>query len=574
MTRRTGSCVLSAACLLAAAARAQMAPIEGDWHGSFEGVGNANTALVSIDQTAPGQFRGVLSYPEAGAWHIPLEVGFEDGVLSFTYAPAQLKFEGTWLEGESVWSGQLVEDGNPDRQLQLSAGLLVEPARGIGGRWEGTLNAQGIDLRIVFRVIEGRHNTTAFMDSPDQLALGIPVTSIERAGDTVTLGVRSLSGRYEGTLGDSGQAITGTWTQASLSFPLNLARGELVTAAPNRPQTPAPPFPYAIEEVAFDNPADPGVRLACTLTIPPGEGPHPAALLISGSGGQDRDESLLEHKPFQVIADHLSRNAIAVLRCDDRGIGESTGQFDGAVPADFATDAEAALAYLRAHDAIDPDRTGIVGHSEGGMTGPMVAARDPALAFLVMMAGPGVRGDELLVAQSVEIVRTMGAPELVVEQARAVNRAMIDAVIQAPSAAAARDAVRARVRALMALQGADAQTAEAAAEQQAARLGSTYMRALLSYDPASLLPKITAPVLAINGSKDTQVPAWQNLPALRVLLAGHPDATIVELEGLNHLFQTAETGAPGEYADIEETFAPLALETISSWLAARMLPDH
>jgi pimeloyl-ACP methyl ester carboxylesterase len=247
--------------------------------------------------------------------------------------------------------------------------------------------------------------------------------------------------------------------------------------------------------------------------------------------------------------------------------------FEGSVPADFATDAEAALAFLRARDDIDPERTGIIGHSEGGVTGPMVAARDPDLAFLVMMAGPGVTGLDLLVEQGVEIVRTMGAPEAVLTQQRFMRRSLLEAVVNAPDEEAAKAVAKERLRVLMALQGMDAEAAEQQAGQQAEQLGSTYMRALLGYDPAPLLTQITTPVLAINGSKDTQVPAWQNLPALRELFADHPDATIVELEGLNHLFQTAGTGGPGEYAEIEETFAPVALETILGWIAERVLED-
>jgi hypothetical protein len=446
-------------------------------------------------------------------------------------------------------------------------------ARGIGGRWEGTLNVQGINLRVVFRVDEQEDRTTALFDSPDQLAMGIRVDTISRDGDTVTFEVSAIGARYVGTLGADGQSMTGEWLQIGMPLPLALTRGELVTGPPSRPQTPEPPFPYAIEEVDIVNPAAPGVRLACTLTIPESEGPHPAALMITGSGAQDRDESLLGHRPFWVIGDHLTRNAIAVLRCDDRGFGESAGIFEGSVPADFATDAEAALAFLRAREDIDPERTGIIGHSEGGVTGPMVAARDPDLAFLVMMAGVGVPGVDLLVEQGVEIIRTMGAPELVLNQQRMMRRTLLDAVVNAPDEAAAKAVAKERLQALMALQGMDPEAAERQAEQQAEQLGSTYMRALLSYDPAPILPLITAPVLAINGSKDTQVPAWQNLPALRELFAGNPDVTIVELEGLNHLFQTAATGAPGEYAEIEETFAPVALETISDWIAERMLAD-
>jgi pimeloyl-ACP methyl ester carboxylesterase len=440
---------------------------------------------------------------------------------------------------------------------------------GLNGRWEGSVDYQGATLRVIFRVESSASGTKAFMDAPDVAAMDVPLSAVRRVGNSVVFEVARIRARYDGVLDGSGRAMTGTWNVAGDQSSLDLVHGELEAGAPQRPQTPQPPFPYTQEEVTVRNSALHGMRLACTLTVPEREGPHPAAFLISGSGAQDRDETLLGHKPFWVLADHLTRAGIAVLRCDDRGAGSEGGPWG--VPREFATDAEAALAFLRARPDIDPTRTGLIGHSEGGVTGPIVAARDPDLAFLVMMAGPGVPGVDLLTAQSAEIARALGAPEDALVQARVSNRAIFEAVIAARNETRARAAAKTLMLEMAAANGAPAEVAARIAETRARQVASRYMRALLVYDPGTVLPQITAPVLAINGSKDTQVPAWQNLPALRELFAAHRDATIVELEGLNHLFQTAETGAPAEYGEIEETFSPVALKTISDWIAERVL---
>jgi pimeloyl-ACP methyl ester carboxylesterase len=323
---------------------------------------------------------------------------------------------------------------------------------------------------------------------------------------------------------------------------------------------PAPPFPYRAIDVAFDNPAGPS-HLAGTLTLPSGSGPFPAALLVSGSGQQDRDETLMGHKPFLVLADYLTRRGIAVLRVDDRGVGGSTGDVLHATSADFAGDAEAALAFLKSRPEIAPARIGIVGHSEGGMIGAMAAAKSPLVAWLVTMAGPGVRGHELILAQQRLIWAAAGetAPQL--DKREKVGRAVIAALIEAPTEVDARD----RARAILT----EAGYADAVGDQAIAMMASDWYRYLLRYDPAPALRQLRIPVLAVNGSLDLQVPAKENLPAIRAALKNNRDATIVELPGLNHLFQPATTGAVGEYRDIETTIAPAALDTMTEWIRKR-----
>jgi pimeloyl-ACP methyl ester carboxylesterase len=298
------------------------------------------------------------------------------------------------------------------------------------------------------------------------------------------------------------------------------------------------------------------------LTTPEGKGPFTAVVLISGSGPQDRDESLMGHRPFAVLADHLTRKGIAVLRLDDRGIGKSTGRFAAATSADFASDTEAAVTYLEARPEIDRRKIGLVGHSEGGLIAAMIAARNAHVAFVVMMAGTGVRGDELLIAQAGAVLEGMGASAEAVQQAIAKQRELVTAIRTEPDDAAA----LAKLRDIV---GPAVPQAQLSAQFQ--QLRSPWFKFFLDYDPAISLRNVHVPVLAINGEKDRQVPPAQNLPPIRQALAaaGNKNVEVLELPGLNHLFQTAKTGAPIEYAEIEETISPTALDTISRWILQR-----
>jgi uncharacterized protein len=442
------------------------------------------------------------------------------------------------------------------------AAIQAAPAPELVGRWEGPLTVGGQSIRIVFRVeADGK----AFADSPDQGANGIPAQA-SLTGGVVRFTVPAFGGAFEGRLSDDGRTLTGALSQGGMTLPLVLTKSEAAAApapaadtaaAPNRPQNPQPPYPYREEEVAYD--AGAGVRLAGTLTLPQGEGPFPAALLITGSGQQDRDETVFGHKPFWVLADALTRRGIAVLRVDDRGAGQSTGSMDDVTTADFAKDAEASFAWLAARGDIDADRIGLIGHSEGGTIAPMVAQADPRVAWIVMMAGPAVSGGDVLTEQLRRTQQASGLPAEIVEANTAVQARIMRAVAEHydDGEAAARAA-----RAIMA----ETTVPAAAADQAAAQAALPWTRWFVAHDPAESLSAFQAPMLAIYGGKDVQVPAQQSSGALRRLA---PDADIVVLPDLNHLMQTAGTGLPAEYAQIEETIAPVALETIVDWVAAR-----
>ena len=359
--------------------------------------------------------------------------------------------------------------------------------------------------------------------------------------------------------------LRGTWVLAALvSLAPSGAAQAQSSAAVARPQTPAPSFPYRAEEVAFDNAAG-GSHLAGTLTLPAAGGPFAAVVLITGSGLQDRDETILGHKPFLLWADTLTRRGVAVLRVDDRTMGGSTGEVKTATTADFAGDVQAAVAYLRTRRDIDPRRIGLMGHSEGAVIAAIVAARDPKTAFIVMLAGSGEDGETLMLHQKRAIETAMGLPPAVVDKSNANMRALEDAVKGAPDQATADARLQAAWSGVMIAQG---QPAETPVQPGVRAVASPWMRWFLAYDPRPTLARVICPVMAVDGSKDLQVLPKENLAGIKAGLAHDRDVTVAELPGLNHLLQTAGTGAPSEYATITETLSPLALKTVGDWIVA------
>lgn len=434
------------------------------------------------------------------------------------------------------------------------ASAQVEP---VVGDWYGTLKPPGNALPVVFHI---KADGATTVDSPAQKAMGLGAVATLTDGK-IKITLQALPATFEGTLSADGQSLIGRWGQNGGGLPLTMTRTAPAAApAPKRPQTPQPPFPYRAEEVSYVNPVS-GLKLAGTLTLPQGSGPYPVALLITGSGPQDRDETIFGHKPFLVIADALTRRGVAVLRVDDRGVGGSAAGDSGkATSADFATDVEAGVAFLRGRKDIDPDRIGLIGHSEGGLIAPMVAAKDPRITFLVLMAGTGVPGGKVLSTQAHDMALASGAPAAAAMTQAEILDAADQIVRDEPDPARA----KARITTLLIAKGAP----QKAAEAQAAMLTSPWFRYFITLDPKASLRQVRCPVLALNGAKDRQVSAEQNLPAIKAALTQSHDVTVTELPGLNHLFQTAKTGAISEYADIEETIAPAALDTIVDWTLA------
>jgi len=544
-------------------ARAQ--DIAGDWQGTLSANGAELRLVLHIAKNADGTLKATLDSVDQGANGIPVSsISLKDSKLSLgvdavhgTYdgrvATDGKTITGTWSQGQAL----------PLDFKRATAPVRSEhkPAKpsDIDGAWMGSLDTGVIKLRVVFHIVNTEDGLTATLDSPDQGTKGLPVASVTRDGASLKMEAKQIGGVFEGKIVADRSAIDGTWTQGGRSLPLVLKpvkdKSELER---KRPQNPTKPYPYGEEEVFFDNTAQ-HVTLAATLTIPPGKTPFPAVLLITGSGPQDRDESLMEHKPFLVLSDYLTRKGIAVLRADDRGVGKSTGNFATATTADFATDTEAGVTYLKTRSEVNPRKIGLIGHSEGGVIAPMVAARNPDVAFIVMMAGTGVPGDALLAAQVEAIGLASGESPEEAAKGAAKERGILTLVETERDEAALAKEVKEKMA---------GDVPEAQIGAQLKRITSPWFRYFLTYDPATALRKVTCPVLALNGEKDTQVPPKQNLPAIRKALeqAGNKHFEIDELPGLNHLFQTAKTGAPAEYAEIEETISPVALEKVANWI--------
>jgi len=556
--------ILILAALVAAAglAQAQDKDLTEDWQGTLS-AGGANLRLVlHVSKAADGSLKANLDSVDQGV-NIPVNsVTFKDSRVSLSLEMIHGSYEGKISTDGNVISGTWTQ-GQPF-PLDFKRPAPAKPSD-IDGTWMGTLDTGTIKLHVVFHILNSANGLTATMDSPDQGMKSLQTSAVKRDGASLRIEADKLDGVYVGTIAADKSSIDGKWTQKGNTFPLVLkpVKDEAVLE-PKRPQNPVKPYPYRDEDVTYENKIQ-NVTLAATFTVPQGKGPFSAVVLITGSGPQDRDETLLGHKPFLILSDYLTRHGIAVLRADDRGTAKSTGDFKTATTADFATDTEAGIAYLKTRPEVDPHKIGLIGHSEGAVIAPMIAARNPDVAFIVMMAGTGVSGDQVLVAQREAIAVAGGTKPEEAAKYAAKEKEML-ALIEAEKVPTEKDdaALEKELREKMA-----GDVPESQIGLQIKLLTSPWFRYFLTYDPASALRKVTCPVLVLNGEKDKQVLPEQNLPPIRQALtqAGNKHFEVDELPGLNHLFQTANTGSPTEYAGIEETMSPVALEKINTWIA-------
>ncbi len=457
--------------------------------------------------------------------------------------------------------------------LFISLLSLAQPSGKFIGTWEGTLNV-GIELRIVFHIAEdGKGGFITTADSPDQSAyeLKCDVTTITNAD--LIIKMLELDASFTGKLiNDS--TIEGLFTQRA-AFPLVLKKTEKVLEK-IRPQTPQPPFPYKSEEVIYSN-ADQSLQYGATITIPEGKGPFPAIVLITGSGPQDRDETILGHKLFAVIADHLTKKGFIVIRADDRGVGKSTGKFIEATSEDFSNDVSTSVDYLLSRPEVDKKKVGLAGHSEGGMIAPMVAVKRKDINFIVLLAGPGVPIVELMAEQNAAIAKASGATDEIAEEIRPLFKTVAAAIMNAPDSAVAFATASgiiekwAFTKSKEALTELDFETAikrNAYVSEMVKEFKTPWFRYFMKFDPGVFLEQLSCKVLALNGEKDIQVISKQNLPGIERSLKKSRSKVyeVKELPGMNHLFQTCTKCDLEEYGKLDETFSPSALQTISDWL--------
>lgn len=567
-------------------------------------VGRAQQASDSVASTSDTQWYGVMDAGDR-VFRFSIEpsskvdsvdayelVSYDEGeqrfaLSNFTCDGSQMTFE---LKRTKATYSATSTDGNQYqgswKQSGLSFPLTFRKKSAITIEkpdeiWVGEMGSVFQKLKMQFRVFlrEGGPDRV-LVDSVTQGAGGFKATR-KIDGDEWSVDVPILKSSFTGKLSSDKGSIVGKWTQGGQSLDLVLKKTEQVSntvvIAPRRPQTPKEPFSYQSEEVVIENTKD-NVDLAATLTVPSGTGPFPAVVLVSGSGPQDRNESILEHKPFWVIADYLTRNGIAVLRYDDRGTGASSGDFTKGTTEDFANDAEAAVDYLRKKQAIAPELVGMIGHSEGGSIVSMVAARRKDVAFIVMLAGPGVSGREIVLSQGQLIVKASGVnDEASLTGQRKVQETLISLALSSESKKEFASSVESAIEKLKTdlgssqLIGVDVSDS---VKQGLKQLRTPWFQYFLQYEPGPVLEKVQCPVLVLNGEKDVQVDPKLNLPAIQKALevSGNKSFVIRELPSLNHLFQNCKTGGVEEYQSIEETFSPAALEEICKWIQQVVKP--
>ena len=449
---------------------------------------------------------------------------------------------------------------------------ITATAQDITGKWNGALKVQGTQLRLVFNVTKSENGLTSTMDSPDQGANGIPVTKTTFENSKIKFEVANARIEYDGEL--NGDEITGTFKQGGQVFPMNLSRKAIEKEVVKRPQEPSKPYSYYSEDVTFQNPKA-NISLAGTLTLPEKEGVFPVVVLITGSGPQNRDEELVGHKPFLVISDYLTKNGIAVLRYDDRGVAESKGDFKTATTADFATDVESAITYLKTRKEINKKQIGLVGHSEGGLIAPMVASKSKDVSFIVLLAGTGIQGDKLLLLQQELIAKANGASESDIKKSVQANANLFKMVLQSNDNQKLKADLTNKINEIVKNDNSSeipkGMTKDQYIALQVDQITSPWMEYFMKYNPVPALEKVKCAVLAVNGEKDLQVPPKENLIAIKNALAkgGNKNVTTIEFPNLNHLFQECKTGSPNEYASIEQTFSPRALAEITQWIKSQ-----
>ncbi len=547
-----------------------MQTLDGIWSGTLQAGDTALHFVLHITSADHGSVVATLDSLDQGVYGIEARVQepygskfkFEIQSVNASYqgevSVDHRTIDGTWLQGGA--SLPLTFHRQPHMSVSRSPQGAVATSE---GTWQGALETNGMRYRLQLRIShDAQGKLVASMDSIDQGINGFRAAQVTQSQSAVHLDLPAVRGVYDGNLNPANNVLSGTWRQGADSSELTFKRSDQILEL-RRPQVPVKPYPYKEEELTFPN-SQSGISLAATLTTPRGPGPFPAAILLVGSGPLDRDETDSGHRPFLILADHLTRQGIAVLRYDKRGVGKSSGDYEEATTADFADDAQAALAFLKRRKEIDARKIGIVGHSEGGIIAPLIASRSNDVSWIVILAGPATKGEETLLLQSDLITRAAGMTTEQVAKSLDFDRESYNLVRHAQD----RRVLENQLQDLVKVSGIGPAAPSAFLQRQIHWTSSPWFRYFLDYDPALALQNTKCPVLVLSGERDLQVPPKENLPLARKALetGGNKDFQVIELPDLNHQFQHCYLGLPAESRAIEETFAPEALSTISTWI--------
>ena len=556
--------------------------ITGDWNGTLNIQGTSLKIVFHINDDGDN-LTATMDSPDQGANGIPTDqTTFENGELIISAKKlgikykAQLDKEGKFINGNFNQNGMnlplKMEKKKKEKLIKKSEGKLSKDAEKILGSWNGALDVNGTQLRIVFNVAEENGNLITTMDSPDQGATGLATDKTTFKNGKLTILVGKMGINYTAQLSKDGTKVEGEFKQGGMTLPLILSREKVEKKVLVRPQVPKE-FPYQQEEVKFQNPKG-GHHLAGTLTIPSNRKFDKVVILISGSGPQNRNEELLGHQPFLVLSDRLTKSGIAVLRYDDRGVAESEGDFSSATSRDFADDAAAAVAFLKSRKDMAGKQIGLMGHSEGGMIAPIVSSENKAVDFIVLLAGPGIDIIELMMLQTDKIAESEDTPK----EVRAANAKTLSRVFNFMKKSTSLDKNQLESELLKILNEEYATFSDEIKKEigdkdeffagELKMMMTDWFLYFMRFNPQDYLSKVTCPVLAINGELDLQVTAKENLEGIRQSLkkSNNTNVTIKEFKGLNHLFQKTTTGAPSEYATLEETFNEEVMIFVSDWI--------
>jgi pimeloyl-ACP methyl ester carboxylesterase len=550
--------------------------LEGEWTGTLQAGETQLQLVLHLSKNSQGEWQAKLDSINQSVYGMEVsKVTLNEEAVRFELPSVAAKFQGKILPDHRTIRGVWEQGGTglPLRFEKRSAGKKLQPsANAISpaeGTWQGAIETGNMRMRLQLHLShDDKKRLAASVDSLDQGVQGIPAADVSEKSGELKLELPAFNAEYIGTLSSDKNEINGHWSQNENLETLNFRRSDQVLEL-RRPQNPRKPYPFREEEVSFAA-GDGKATLAGTLSLPQGTGPFPAAVLVGGSGPNDRDESVAGHKPFLILADFLARKGIAVLRYDKRGISGSTGNFSEATIEVFAQDAQSALAYLAKRTEVDARRLGVVGHSEGGILAALAATGSPDVKWVVLLATPASTGERTLLRQSELIARAGGLPEDQIERSLAFDRKAYAAVRQSKDPAA----LELRLQELVDQSGLGASMPPAALQAQIKLMGSPWFREFLDFDPLPLLTKLQCPVLALAGDRDLQVDSLENVPLLRKAYesSGNKDFTVLEIEGVNHLFQKAQSGSPALYGAIEETIAPEVLTAIGNWVAKHTEP--